>query len=119
MAKRKARDYKKVKFTVGKDPLDLRDLYYEGNLDELRPWVNNCGDIPFILDQGNEGACTGFGLAAMVNFLQHNKAGARPLGESDGASARMLYPRPPHAQTTYTARIMARCWRMCCVPWVC
>jgi len=76
---------------AAKDPLDLRDLYYEGTLDELPPWVNNRGMVPFVLNQQKEGACTGFALAAVVNFLLHNKAGAPMLKRADGGSARMLY----------------------------
>ena len=76
---------------AAKDPLDLRDLYYEGTLDELPPWVNNRGQVPFVLDQQKEGACTGFALAAVVNFLLHNKAGAPMLKRTEGGSARMLY----------------------------
>ncbi len=67
---------------AAKDPLDLRDLYYEGTLDELPPWVNNRGMVPFVLDQQKEGACTGFALAAVVNFLLHNRAGAPMLKRS-------------------------------------
>ena len=47
--------------------------------------------MPFLLDQGTEGACTGFGLAAVVNFLLHNRAGAAQMRPRNGASARMLY----------------------------
>ena len=47
--------------------------------------------VPFVLDQGEEGACTGFGLAATVNFLLHNRSGAPQLKRPAGASARMLY----------------------------
>ena len=76
---------------AAKDPLDLRDIYYEGNLEELPPWVNNRGKVPFVLDQQKEGACTGFALAAVVNYLLHNKAGAPMLKRAEGGSARMLY----------------------------
>ena len=76
---------------VAKDPLDLRDLYYEGSLLDLPPWLDNRGKVPFVLDQGDEGACTGFGLAAVVNFNLHNKAGAQILKPTKGASSRMLY----------------------------
>lgn len=83
---------KGITFDVARDPLDLRDLYYEGNLKELPDWIDNRGKVPLILDQGSEGACTGFGLAAVVNFLRHNKCGAPPLRRKrDGASMRMLY----------------------------
>ena len=53
---------------VTKDPLDLRDKYYEGSLIELPRWVDNRGKVPFILDQQKDGACTGFGLAAGAGF---------------------------------------------------
>ena len=79
------------KLDVSKDPLDLRDLMYEGRLAELPPWLDNRGKVPFLLDQGKEGACTGFALAAVVNFMLHNRSGAEQLRPRDGASARMLY----------------------------
>ena len=48
--------------------------------------------VPMILDQGEEGACTGFALAAVVNYLiarriaeQGHKHARLPV------SARMLY----------------------------
>jgi hypothetical protein len=80
-----------VQFDATKDPLDLRDLMYEGSLIDLPHWVDNRGKVPFILDQGREGACTGFALAAVVNYQKHNKAGATQLKRPNGASARMLY----------------------------
>lgn len=49
---------------AAKDPLALRDLYFEGTLDELPPWVDNRGRVRFVLDQQKEGTCTGFALAA-------------------------------------------------------
>jgi len=83
---------KDQKFDVAKDPLDLRDLLYEGSLREIPKWVDNRGKVPFVLNQGKEGACTGFGLAAVVNFLIHNRSDTPPLmKEGEGASARMLY----------------------------
>jgi hypothetical protein len=79
------------KLDVVKDPLDLRDLMYEGSLLELPKWIDNRGRVPFVLDQFKEGACTGLGLAGLVNFLLHNRRGAEPLERPQGASARMLY----------------------------
>lgn len=43
-----------------------------------------------VLDQGSEGACTGFGLAATINYLQHEDSD-KPLNLNDSASPRMLY----------------------------
>ena len=86
-----ARELGGYQLTATKDPLDLRDLMFEGSLVELPPWVDNRGRVPFVLDQGSEGACTGYGLAAVVNFLHHNRRGADQLKRPDGASAWMLY----------------------------
>ncbi|MDE3739538.1 C1 family peptidase [Metapseudomonas resinovorans] len=59
---------------VRRDSMDFRDLTYSASLaplpDELYP------DWPLlhILDQGEEGACTGFGLAAAINYLRGRRA---------------------------------------------
>lgn len=55
---------------VRRDSMDFRDLTYSASLtplpDELYPvWPHLT-----ILDQGTQGACTGFGLAATVNYLR-------------------------------------------------
>ena len=82
---------------VVKDPLDLRDLIYESGLFELPFKIDNRPHVPVVLDQGREGACTGFGLAAVVNFLHHNRSdfpAAKRKSyktKASGASARMLY----------------------------
>ncbi|HMA13527.1 MAG TPA: hypothetical protein VKP12_01995, partial [Kiloniellaceae bacterium] len=82
---------------VVKDPLDLRDLVYESGLFELPFALDNRARVPVVLDQGEEGACTGFGLAAVVNFLLHNHTGLRKAErdrykkKEQGASPRMLY----------------------------
>ncbi len=73
---------------VVKDPLDLRDLMYEGSLIELPPTLDNRGSVPQVLNQHKEGACTGFALAAVANYLLHNDH-HRTLAES--TSPRMLY----------------------------
>lgn len=69
-----------------KDPPDIRDRMYEPALIQLQPNVDNRSSVPVILDQGQEGACTGFGLAAVINLL-HTKR------DNNGflASPRMLY----------------------------
>src|SRR5262245_24398058 len=54
------------------DTLDFRDRMFEATLIEVpteRPLANYLkAGIP-ILDQGQEGACTGFGLATVIHYL--------------------------------------------------
>ncbi len=67
------------------DPPDIRDRYYEPALVQLKAELGNL--VPeLVLDQGTEGACTGFGLAAVINQLKH-RGGAKDFR----ASPRMLY----------------------------
>ncbi len=68
-----------------KDPPDIRDRYYEPALIQLKPEMDN-REGAVVLDQGQEGACTGFGLAAVINRL--HAAGSE---KSFIASPRMLY----------------------------
>ena len=70
-----------------RDSLDFRDWIYEPALLPLKEesfprnrWIH-------LLDQGEEGACTGFGLAAVINYLIRARGGAR----AERVSARMLY----------------------------
>jgi hypothetical protein len=50
------------------DRIDIRDWFYTPTLAPLPDELINCGRVPAILDQGSEGACTGFALAAVINF---------------------------------------------------
>ncbi len=74
-----------------KDSIDFRDRMYVPNLVEVpatRSLESYLAHQPEILDQGQEGACTGFGLAAVANHLVRTRAdsaGATPV------SSRMLY----------------------------
>lgn len=69
------------------DRIDLRDWYYRPALISLPDAYLSCPLIPrsHILDQGQDGACTGFALAAVVNFLRLVQ------GEHTRVSPRMLY----------------------------
>ncbi|GAA6152847.1 C1 family peptidase [Pseudoteredinibacter isoporae] len=69
---------------VTSDAPDFRDRYYEPTLAPLRTTFHPPGNL-FILDQGSEGACTGFGLAAAINLLY------RQRDDEHKVSARMLY----------------------------
>ena len=84
---------------VNSDPADLRDrLYtppprslpevYPGN-NEVKEFIPKYKAAGLILDQGREGACTGFGLACVINYLRWRGAGMPDQLES--VSPRMLY----------------------------
>ncbi len=69
---------------VRHDAPDIRDRYYEPPLIPLARKLDNSKPA-LVLNQGQEGACTGFGLAAVINYLRHSR------GEQLLVSARMLY----------------------------
>lgn len=85
--------------TARKDPLDLRDRPYQPPpaslpaefppADVVRTYLPRYTKAGLILDQGQEGACTGFGLACVVNYLRWRRLGAPAAMES--VSPRMLY----------------------------
>jgi hypothetical protein len=70
--------------TAFEDVPDFRDWVYEPALIQLKKSLPRPRRLS-ILDQGVEGACTGFGLAAVVNLLNRRR-GSRVL-----VSPRMLY----------------------------
>ena len=82
-----------------KDPADLRDRLYTPppvSLPDAHPCDADIGKYlsvytkaRLILDQGSEGACTGFGLACVVNYLRWRKSGSPAKLAS--VSPRMLY----------------------------
>jgi len=67
------------KFDARPDRVDVRDREYQPRLRSLPPQFPSAADARrylslyesdgMILDQGQEGACTGFGLAAAINYL--------------------------------------------------
>jgi hypothetical protein len=69
------------------DRIDLRDWFYQPALIALPDSLVSCPLIKpaMILDQGREGACTGFALAAVVNFLRARRR------QTALVSPRMLY----------------------------
>jgi hypothetical protein len=73
------------------DTLDFRDLTYEATLVEVPSKIGldtyEKVGVP-ILDQGQEGACTGFGLATVVHYLLRKRA---VVPDSAQVSPRMLY----------------------------
>ena len=93
MAKRASARKGKSKRTYDalRDTVDFRDRMYVPTLVEVPPamplsrWTRL--KIP-VLDQGNEGACTGFGLATVANYLL---AQIDRVPDKSPVSARMFY----------------------------
>jgi hypothetical protein len=81
----------KRKLDAVPDRIDVRDWFYEPTLRPLPDQIVNIDHVPEILDQGMEGACTGFALSAVVNFqlAQRNLITAR--NRERAVSPRMLY----------------------------
>jgi hypothetical protein len=89
-------------FDARPDRLDLRDLPYRAPLRSLPPRFPNTKTLRaslaayvadgLILDQGIEGACTGFGLAGVVNYLFWMRAREEAIRDATArVSPRMLY----------------------------
>src|SRR5512145_425894 len=73
------------------DTLDFRDRMFEPTLIEVpvrRPLQEYRKRAVPILDQGTEGACTGFGLATVVHYLLRTR---RHVPDRVAVSPRMLY----------------------------
>lgn len=67
------------------DRIDVRDWPYQPVLRALPSELICIGEVPGILDQGGEGACTGYALAGVINH-QLSRAGIKRE-----VSPRMLY----------------------------
>lgn len=94
--------FQTAKFDARPDRLDFRDLAYTPPLrslapcwpadDLLRDWLPRYIAADLVLDQGQQGACTGFGLACVINhlfWLRH--LGAQTAAPFEPVSPRMLY----------------------------
>ena len=66
------------------DAPDFRDFAYQPALLQLKDAIDP-PESRLVLDQGREGACTGFGIAAVINMLLTRRASERRV------SPRMLY----------------------------
>ncbi len=86
-------------FDARPDRIDLRDRVYQPKLVYLPksyPDIERMlGKIAsyskqFVLDQGKEGACTGFGLSAVINYLQWKNNGFS-IKNLQSVSPRMIY----------------------------
>ncbi|WP_270934485.1 C1 family peptidase [Falsiroseomonas oryzae] len=72
------------------DRVDIRDWFYRPSLLALPDTMVNCARVPAVLDQGTEGACTGFALSAVINYLIAQRAGTARDARLP-VSPRMLY----------------------------
>lgn len=92
--------YAKLALDARPDRLDLRDRTYSPKLASLPAAYPAAKDVRaivaayvkagMVLDQQNEGACTGFGLACVVNYLGWCADG-KPAKGIPRVSTRMLY----------------------------
>jgi hypothetical protein len=83
-------EIKKARITARKldampDRVDIRDWPYQPTLRALPSELISIGSVPVILDQGQEGACTGYGLAGVINYQLAKRGIKRQV------SPRMLY----------------------------
>ncbi|MCC6471931.1 MAG: C1 family peptidase [Alphaproteobacteria bacterium] len=92
---RKSAKPRTAKLDARPDTVDFRDLVYVPTLVEVpayRTLDEYCAGFRkyknYILDQGQEGACTGFGLAAVANYLL---ATHRVVPDLEPVSPAMLY----------------------------
>jgi hypothetical protein len=93
-------------FDARPDRIDLRDREYQPRLRSLPPQfpdvasiqkhAKNYANANLILDQGEEGACTGFGLAAVINYLRWRQALEQETPIPLKVSERMLYHLAKH-----------------------
>jgi hypothetical protein len=97
------------KFDARPDRIDFRDLPYRARLvslpdkyptdKQIVDWLPIYRASDMVLNQGQEGSCTGFGLAGVVNYLRWELAnttaiesGKQPVPKmAERISARMLY----------------------------
>jgi hypothetical protein len=88
-------------FDARPDRIDLRDREYQPILkllpsqypeqQSIQQYRDRYVKDQMILDQGKEGACTGFGLAAVINYLNWKQALEQGNPVPKKVSARMLY----------------------------
>ena len=90
---------RRAALNVTPDTTDLRDRPYAPpphslakifpDDEDVKNYMGDYTQAGLILNQGQEGACTGFGLACVINYLRWQSAGMPKKLES--ASPRMLY----------------------------
>jgi hypothetical protein len=81
----------KRKLDTVPDRIDIRDWSYQPVLSPLPDQIINVDLVPEILDQGSEGACTGFALAAVINYQLARRNLINAMNRERAVSPRMLY----------------------------
>ncbi len=117
MATRTRKSKTKRSFDAARDPLDFRDQMFVPTLVEVptqRPIAEILKLKLPVLDQGSEGACTGFGLASVAHFLLRSR---RVVADRIFVSPRMLYEMakrydewPGETYSGSTARAAMKGW---------
>lgn len=87
---RTSRPVKGRRLDALKDIPDIRDRVYQSTLLPLRRGVKP-PDRLFVMDQGADGACAGFALAATVNLLVRFNPTSDPATRARRVSPHMLY----------------------------
>lgn len=91
MAKSKTKRAVQRVYNAHPDTMDFRDKMYEATLIEVpkRIAIEDYMKVKVpVLDQGAEGACTGFGLATVTNYLLRKR---KEVKGKDSVSPRMMY----------------------------
>lgn len=98
---------RKVTLDARPDRPDIRDRPYMPPLRALPPssppatWITDYLPLyqkwELVLDQGTEGACTGFGLAAVINYLNFRQS----IMNADGANAKHKPTKPVSMRMLY------------------
>src|SRR5262245_31908331 len=78
-------------FDAVPDRIDIRDWFYQPTLSPLPDQVVNIPLVPVVLDQGSEGACTGFALASVINYQLAARNLLNARNQARIVSPRMLY----------------------------
>ena len=73
------------------DRIDIRDWFYQPTLSPLPDQVVNIQIVPVVLDQGSEGACTGFALASVINYQLATRNLLNARNQERIVSPRMIY----------------------------
>jgi hypothetical protein len=79
------------KLDAAPDRVDIRDWVYRPTLQPLPDQIIHCHQVPAILDQGEEGACTGFAMAAVINFQLGQRKLVTARDQDRLVSPRMIY----------------------------